>query len=470
MESKKIIWNDNILTDNYEMSFVNEDGVLPNRISLINRDDDVNDPAEKWRFDFVSQQYVDQQNQTQDTRLDNIEQINTEQNTRLDNIEQVNTEQNTRLENIEQLNTLQEGRLDVIERINGEQTARIDTHEERLNNIDGLNGTQNGRLTDAEGNITQLQTDVRNINTEINTHVSKLCEYRTTKDITLDTGLYLVTANLVFRRTNTTHQSIPMRGVLSVREEHGEKKLYGTLHNSDELNGTFADCRATIVDSNVNLSTLTTIAENAQYSTLDIVDLEYIKLDTLTNPNAIMIRANNMYTSTQLEQSVVEWIRHITGYHTQHGRTTRDVVLNGHWQYGEFFVGVHNYVKSGTVTIRSIGELAKMLVKMKWEFPQDYRRTEDRALVIGVIQKNEYLGVFNECIGNVYISTYDFENKASVPGQGHVHGNRLQTHPTFKIENNTLLMMIPDYTDWNPSEQFTMDVEIEFLTNTHGLE
>lgn len=83
--------------------------------------------------DAANKRYVDQQNATQNTRLDGVESKNTEQDTRLDGhdsaigaIQAVNALQDAAITNIQTVNAVQDGRLTFLEGAIVDQQAQID--------------------------------------------------------------------------------------------------------------------------------------------------------------------------------------------------------------------------------------------------------------------------------------------------------------------------------------------------------
>ena len=84
--------------------------------------------------------YLQNVDNTQNTRIQSIETINTNQNTSISIIESVNTTQNTRLGSIETVDVAQNTAISIIEGVNATQNTR-------LNSIETINSNQNTTIT-----------------------------------------------------------------------------------------------------------------------------------------------------------------------------------------------------------------------------------------------------------------------------------------------------------------------------------
>ena len=275
-----VIWNDNQYTDNYRLSFDTVDDAPPEKLILTEKDDDKNNPPEKWRFEIVGKTYIDnadqnlqtqiddldervtaveEKNVEQDGRLDAIETKNTEQDGQLDAIEAKNTEQDTEIEALKQKDIEQDGRLELVEEKNIEQDVRLDA----------LDGGQDGQ----DGRITIIENEIEN-------DVCKLVELTTPYMVeNFPIGLYRVEAN--FRvHTFTQIFVVPVMGLMVVSESSSVKETYFNMTKSDTSPGNIGDVNVSYFDGNVDLNAIINRDTSKVYSTMDLTDFTYEEINT----------------------------------------------------------------------------------------------------------------------------------------------------------------------------------------------
>lgn len=298
MADKNItIWNDNQYTDNYRLSFDTVDDNPPEKLVLTEKDDDKNNAPEKWRFEVVGKEYIDNadqnlQTQIDDvvTRVDDIETKNTEQDTRLDDIETKNTEQNNRLDAIEQKNDEQDTHLTDIDTKNDEQDNRLDSIEtkdiEQDNRLDSLDGGQTGQ----DGKIAQIENEIAD-------DVSKLVELTVPYSIDdYDNGLYRIEAN--FRvHTDTQIFTIPVMGLMVVTESDGVKETYFNMTKSDVSSGNVGDVNVSYFNGNLDLNAIINRDTAKVYTDMDLTDFTYDKVSSgSVDPSFFVLKTGDFMT------------------------------------------------------------------------------------------------------------------------------------------------------------------------------
>jgi hypothetical protein len=115
--------------------------------------------------------YLQNVDNTQNTRIQSIETINTNQNTSISIIESVNTTQNTRLGSIETVDVAQNTAISIIEGVNATQNTRLGSIETvdvaqntAISIIEGVNATQNTRLGSIETINNNQNTTITQVN------------------------------------------------------------------------------------------------------------------------------------------------------------------------------------------------------------------------------------------------------------------------------------------------------------------
>jgi len=115
--------------------------------------------------------YLQNVDNTQNTRIQSIETINTNQNTSISIIESVNTTQNTRLGSIETVDVAQNTAISIIQGVDATQNTRLGSIETvdvaqntAISIIEGVNATQNTRLNSIETINSNQNTTITQVN------------------------------------------------------------------------------------------------------------------------------------------------------------------------------------------------------------------------------------------------------------------------------------------------------------------
>lgn len=235
------IWNDNQYTDNYRLSFDVDGENPPEKLVLTETDDDKNNPPEKWRFEIVGKEYIDNADANLQTQIDDA-------TTRITAVEEKNVEQDSRLEVLEESDRVQDNRLDLIEAKNVEQDDEITTikakdeeQDSRLDLVESKNTEQDSRLDALDGGQTGQDGRIDTIENEIQNDICKLAEL--TLPYPMDVfpiGLYRVEANF---RVHTTSQIfvVPVMGIMVVIENSNVTETYFNMTKSEVSAGNIAD-------------------------------------------------------------------------------------------------------------------------------------------------------------------------------------------------------------------------------------
>ena len=115
--------------------------------------------------------YLQNVDNTQNTRIQSIETINTNQNTSISIIESVNTTQNTRLNSIETVDIDQNTAISIIQGVNATQNTRLGSIETvdvaqntAISIIQGVDATQNTRIQSIETINSNQNTTITQVN------------------------------------------------------------------------------------------------------------------------------------------------------------------------------------------------------------------------------------------------------------------------------------------------------------------
>lgn len=273
---KKIpIWNDNIDSTNYQLSFDSEDKAAPDVVTLTATEQDEKGD-QLWKVDLVGKDYVDKgdanlQSQIDEhtERLDTVDETLDNHRKDIETIMETDQRQDVTLTDHELRIVSLEGDMSGVKAVNDIQDKQLEEHEKALESLLGTDGEQNGRIDAAENAIDT-------INKTISDDVCRLVETTTAYTISdnLLPGFYRTEANARIHLSDGTIEVSPVMGYLAVVVENEVKEIYFNLLKSDISRGNIFSIEVSYFNGQLDMAALVNRETEAKgFLTMDLVDL-----------------------------------------------------------------------------------------------------------------------------------------------------------------------------------------------------